>query len=193
MNQKQIIITLFAVFVIGVVGYFALVKNQTPTYQTQQIISASQKECEQRTGKKCFLFQGLCQVMVAQNQSEAEVNEKFLRDCEKKIGTWQPIEEKTGDATNHPVDGIEEGGYDGVAFCSIINHSSFELKDHSITIGGEGPYVIKINEMRTTFPPYEYPNVKLITHLRFENKESSYANTLYFGNDDNLYKCHGGK
>lgn len=80
------IIILSIVLVASIIGYFAFVKNPTPL--------ASQEKCEQETGKKCFLFNGFCQVAVPQNQSQKEENEKFMKDCLKKIGTWQPIEEK---------------------------------------------------------------------------------------------------
>jgi len=93
----------------------------------------------------------------------------------------------------YSLDGIEDGGYIGTAFCNLINHTSFELKDHLITIEGEGPFEIKINKMRNIFSPYEYPKVKLIASIRFGNKNISYADGLYFGNDNNLYECHGGK
>ncbi|HBY73686.1 MAG TPA: hypothetical protein DEG44_03280 [Candidatus Kerfeldbacteria bacterium] len=53
MNQKKIFIALFVILVIGIVGYFTLVKNQTPVSQTQQIVFVSQEECEQKTGKSC--------------------------------------------------------------------------------------------------------------------------------------------
>jgi Flp pilus assembly protein CpaB len=86
MNKKTIFIILLIILAIGIIGYLAFNKNPTPF--------ASQEKCEQKTGKKCFLFKGLCQVMVAQNQRGAEENEKFLKDCEKKIGTWQPIDEQ---------------------------------------------------------------------------------------------------
>lgn len=94
---------------------------------------------------------------------------------------------------NYSIDGIEDGGYNGTAFCNLINRSRIELKNHSIAIDGEGPYTIKINKMRYSFSPYEYPSVKLNKFIRFENKDISYADGLYFGNDNNLYSCHGGK
>ena len=53
MNQKNIFIALFTLLVIGIVGYFVSIRNQTPTPQTQQIVFASQEECEQKTGKSC--------------------------------------------------------------------------------------------------------------------------------------------
>lgn len=89
--------------------------------------------------------------------------------------------------------GIESGGYSGIAFCNVINQSNYTLVTNSITIDGNGPYPIKINLMKNIFSPNEYPNIKLITHIRFENKDISYADTLYFGEDGNLYNCHGGK
>ncbi|MEK7180811.1 MAG: hypothetical protein AAB738_00555 [Patescibacteria group bacterium] len=52
----------------------------------------TQEDCETKTGEQCFLFKGLCQVLEARNRSEAEANEKFLKDCLSEIGTWQPIE-----------------------------------------------------------------------------------------------------
>ena len=89
--------------------------------------------------------------------------------------------------------GIESGGYSGTAFCNVINRSDYTTQTSSITINGNGPYTIKINLMKNTFSPNEYPNIKLITHIRFKNKDISYADTLYFGSDGNLYNCHGGK
>ena len=83
--HRKIILTIFLIVIaVSAVGYFVFVKNSTPY--------ASQAECEQKTGKQCYLFKGLCQVGEAQNQKEAEENEKFLRECLPKIGTWQPIE-----------------------------------------------------------------------------------------------------
>lgn len=84
-NKKIIFIILLIILAVSITGYLAFIKNPTPF--------VSQEKCEQKTGKKCFLFKGLCQVMGAQNQREEEENKKFLKDCEKKIGTWQPIEE----------------------------------------------------------------------------------------------------
>lgn len=185
MNQK-IFIAFFAVLVIGIIGYFVLVKNQTPTSQTQQTVFASQEECEQKTAKSCS-FQ-MCDYVPSGKTFEEVCGKDFKKGWTPNTSAQKP----SGAEIDYPVDGIEDGGYGGTAFCSIVNHSSFELKNHSITINGNGPYAIKIDEMRNTFSPYEYPNVKLITHLRFENKENSYADTLYFGNDNNLYNCHGG-
>src|SRR3989344_9292791 len=84
MHRKIILPIFLIVIAVSAVGYFVFVKNSTPY--------ASQAECEQKTGKQCYLFKGLCQVGEAQNQKEAEENEKFLRECLPKIGTWQPIE-----------------------------------------------------------------------------------------------------
>jgi len=83
MNRKIILVTLLIVVVVSAVAYFVFVKNET------------RAECEQKTGKQCYLFKGLCQVGEAQSPSEAEANEKFLKDCLPKIGTWQPIETAT--------------------------------------------------------------------------------------------------
>ena len=83
--HRKIILTIFLIVIaVSAIGYFVFVKNSTPY--------ASQVECEQKTGKQCYLFKGLCQVGEAQNQREAEENEKFLKECLPKIGTWQPIE-----------------------------------------------------------------------------------------------------
>src|SRR3989338_8791853 len=87
MSQKGFVNILLIIIVVALVGaaaYFTFVKKSTPY--------ASKEGCEQATGKECYLFRGLCQVMKAQNQSEAEANEKFLKDCLPKIGTWQPTE-----------------------------------------------------------------------------------------------------
>ena len=84
MNRKIILVILLIVTAVGTAAYFAFVKNPTPY--------ATEEECEQATGKDCYLFQGLCQVMEAQTPSEAEANEKFLKNCLPKIGTWQPME-----------------------------------------------------------------------------------------------------
>jgi len=83
MNRKITLFILLVILIIGVVAYFVIVKKSTPY--------ASKEECEQKTDKQCYLFKGLCQVGMAQNQKEALENEKFLKDCSKKIGTWQPI------------------------------------------------------------------------------------------------------
>jgi len=53
MNRKKVFVALFTIFAIGIVGHFALVKNQAPTSQTQQVVFASQEDCEQKTGKSC--------------------------------------------------------------------------------------------------------------------------------------------
>ena len=53
MSQKSIFIGIIIILVVGVAGYFAFVKNQTPTPQVQQTVFASQEECEQTTGKSC--------------------------------------------------------------------------------------------------------------------------------------------
>lgn len=53
MNQKNILIAILIILVISALGYFALVKNQTPIPQTQQTVFATQKECEEKTGKSC--------------------------------------------------------------------------------------------------------------------------------------------
>lgn len=79
------------------------------------------------------------------------------------------------------------------AFCNIIDKVNHIISDNSITIYGEGPYKININQMRNTFSPYEYPDVNLILRIRFEDKDNSYADVLYIGDDNNLYTCHGGK
>ena len=84
MNRKLVLIVLLMVILASVIGYFAFFNDSTPY--------TSQEECEEKTGKQCFLFKGLCQVAMAQNQKEAIENEKFMKDCTKKIGTWQPIE-----------------------------------------------------------------------------------------------------
>jgi len=80
------------VIIVGIVGYFIFFKKSVPY--------AFQAECEQKTGKQCYLFRGLCQVMKAQNKSEEEANEKFLKDCLSKIGTWQPIETVSQTSSN---------------------------------------------------------------------------------------------
>lgn len=103
------------------------------------------------------------------------------------IVTVQPVE------LDYRVSSIESGGYSGTAFCNIINQANYILQNNLITVNGNGPYPIKINLMKNTFSPNEYPNVTLLTHIRFENKDNSYADTLYFGNDGNLYVCYGGK
>ena len=53
MNQKKVFISIFVVLILGIIGYFALVKNQTPTPQTQKTVFVSQEECEQKTNKSC--------------------------------------------------------------------------------------------------------------------------------------------
>ena len=55
MSHKKILVTLLAVIVIGVIGYFAFVTNQPLTQQPQQGVFVSQEECEQKTGKTCSL------------------------------------------------------------------------------------------------------------------------------------------
>jgi hypothetical protein len=94
MNKKLIIVLVLVVF-IGLIGYFIFFKstligyriflNKFTPYQTKE-------KCEQATGKECHLFQGLCQIEEAQNPDEVEANEKFLKECLSKIGTWQPVD-----------------------------------------------------------------------------------------------------
>lgn len=81
-----ILIIILVILAIGIIVFLDLRRNST--------LFTSQTRCEQSTVKKCFLFKGLCQVGVAQNQSEAEANEKFLRDCTRKIDTWLPVGEE---------------------------------------------------------------------------------------------------
>ena len=76
---------------------------------------------------------------------------------------------------------------------NVIDKTDYVLQNNLMTINGNGPYPIKVILIKNTFSPNEYPNIKLITHIRFENKDVSYADTLYFGNDEKLYNCHGGK
>lgn len=92
----------------------------------------------------------------------------------------------------YQISGIEEGGYSGTAYCSIINKAVYTIGANTITIDDKGPYQIKINEMRKTFSPYEYPNINLMLHIRFDDKENTYADILYIGADKNLYNCRGG-
>ena len=117
--------------------------------------------------------------------------------CIDSYGWCQPIStsstQRPVTEVSVPMDGIEDGGYGGTAFCSVISQTNFELKGSWLTILGKGPYPIRINKMRIVFSPYEYPNVKLISHVRLEDKNNSYADTLYIGDDRNLYDCHGGK
>jgi len=84
MNKKLVIITVLIVIAVGITGYLIFLKISTPY--------ATKEKCEQATGKECYLFQGLCQVMEARTPGEAEANKKFLKECLPKIGTWQPIE-----------------------------------------------------------------------------------------------------
>ena len=71
--------------------YSTVIKEQDLATSTT-IIYTSQKECEQTTGKQCFIFRSLCQVAAPQNDGEKAENEKYLRDCLPRIGTWQPAE-----------------------------------------------------------------------------------------------------
>lgn len=80
--MKTILIFLTIVTVV-VLAYLVLNKSKG-LYTTKE-------DCERKTGKQCNLFKGLCQVGMAQNQKEALENEKFMKDCSKKIGTWQPV------------------------------------------------------------------------------------------------------
>jgi hypothetical protein len=84
MSKRVLLVIPLLVLIVASAYYYSSIKNPKPFM--------SQTQCEQKTGKRCALFQGLCQVMVAKNQTEKEMNEKFLRDCENKIGTWQPID-----------------------------------------------------------------------------------------------------
>lgn len=79
-----ILLLIVILSILGILSYNYLVKKSVPY--------TSQAGCEQETGKQCYLFKGLCQVAEAQNQEQTESNEKFLKDCLSKIGTWQPIE-----------------------------------------------------------------------------------------------------
>ena len=77
---------LLIIIVVSAMGYFVFVINNK-----NSVPYVSKEECEKVTGKQCYLFRGLCQVMEAQNKDEEEENKKFLGDCLPKIGTWQPI------------------------------------------------------------------------------------------------------
>ena len=100
MNRKIIFVVLLIAIAGGTAAYFTFVKKSTPF--------ASKEKCEQATGKECYLFQGLCQVMEAQTSSEAEANEKFLKDCLPKIGTWQPIEMASQNSNTQFADEVDE-------------------------------------------------------------------------------------
>lgn len=52
MNKKKIFITVLTILVIGLAGYFVLIKNKTPIRLAEPVFS-SKDECEQRTGKLC--------------------------------------------------------------------------------------------------------------------------------------------
>ena len=96
--MRKILLICLLLFTTVVVALFISTKrdNKSGSY-------TSKDECEKKTGKQCYLFQGLCQVGVAQNQNEAKANEKFLRECTKKIGTWQP-RETASEASNYTSD-----------------------------------------------------------------------------------------
>lgn len=84
MNRKPIIIAVLIIIAISIIGYVFFFMKPTP-YLTKE-------KCEQATGKECYLSRDLCQVSTATTQAEEEANEKYLRDCLPKRGTWQPIE-----------------------------------------------------------------------------------------------------
>ena len=130
MNRKIIlIIFLVVVVMVGAIGYFSFVNNSTHL--------ASKEECEQKTGKQCYLFKGLCQVGEAQNQKEAEENEKFLKECLSKIGTWQPIEtvsQATSDVSNWETYRSEEHRFE-IKYPSDFTEQKIKYDADSISAG----------------------------------------------------------
>lgn len=87
--NKKIIATLFVIFAIGIVGYFALVRsrNSTPqTYQpqTQQVVFDSQEECQQKTGKSCTFIYKMCDYIPRGKTFEEVCGKNF-----RKFG-WYP-------------------------------------------------------------------------------------------------------
>lgn len=88
MSKKTII--LLGVIVLIFMGIWLLQKNNKDL--TKHQVFKNQEECERSTELQCYLFQGLCQVMEPQNEDEAIENEIFLKECTRKIGTWQPID-----------------------------------------------------------------------------------------------------
>jgi hypothetical protein len=84
MNRKVAIITFLILIIAGTATFLILVKKSA--------LYASKEDCEQSTERECYLFQDLCQVEEAQNQNVSDVNDKAVRDCLSKVGTWQPTE-----------------------------------------------------------------------------------------------------
>ena len=210
MNRK-IILIIGVIIVVLVLGYFFLwMKSGFIDYrpQTNEVASTQNyygkltNECKTKESESCCLAS--VEAMKAGNYTLAPQEgcpagyQPNMMRCVDSYRWCQPMSvSPTGSPaeieTNYPVSGIEDGGYSGTAFCNLIGHSDFELKNNLMTIHGKGPYAVMIYKMRNIFSPNEYPGIKLISHLRFEDKENSYADTLYLGSDNNLYNCHGGK
>jgi len=111
----------------------------------------------------------------------------------------QDVENFVIKETSYQIDGIEEYDYGNqgeTTFCTNINRSDYKLGDHMIEINGKvtcPPSKIKIQKISNPFSPYKIPEVKLVLRIRFDDKDNTYADTLYIGDDNNLYSCHGGK
>lgn len=114
MNQKKIAIAIITVLVIGAIGYFVLVKNQTPAPQTQQFVFASQEECEQKTGKPCS-FQ-MCDYVPPDKTFEEVCGEDFKK-------SWVPTSSSSGNQTQ-PV-----GQQKSVSFEKVNLHSDWGLRE----------------------------------------------------------------
>ncbi|MDO8590571.1 MAG: hypothetical protein Q7R65_01185 [bacterium] len=126
MNQKKVFVALLAILAIGIVGYFILVKNQTSTPQTQQIIFASQEECEQKTGKSCT-FQ-MCDYVPPGKTFEEVCGKDFKKGW---VSTTSPIQNinQTNNQQSNGSDQIKSLAFtlDFSAGGSIFG-SSFEVK-----------------------------------------------------------------
>jgi hypothetical protein len=86
----------------------------------------------------------------------------------------------------------EENDTRETQFCTRLNPADFRLKHHQVIIDGK-KYNVKPNPLKNPVSPFEFPKVKLISHIMFENREVTYANVLYVGDDGHLYQCRGGK
>ena len=113
MNQKNIFIVIFAILVIGIVGYFALVRNQTPAPQTQQTVFISQEECEQKTGKPCR-FQ-MCDYVPSGKTFEEVCGKDFKKGWVPSISTTTNQKDPIGEPKP-------------VSFEKVSLHSDWRLK-----------------------------------------------------------------
>ncbi|HLD07838.1 MAG TPA: hypothetical protein VJB60_02120 [Candidatus Peribacterales bacterium] len=76
MNQRNLIIGIITVLIVGVAVGFLLMKNQILPQQ-EQAVFASQEECEQRTGQLCS-FQ-MCDYIPSEKTLEEVCGKNFKK------------------------------------------------------------------------------------------------------------------